>query len=61
MGGNIWAILGFHVTSLISVGVNSKSKYRHSSELNVHCMCLPQIRAISYHLLLTVQQKHQYS
>ena len=32
-------ILGFHVTSYISVRVNLKSRYGHRSELNVHCMC----------------------
>ena len=24
-------------------GVNSKSKHRHGSELNVHCMCWPRV------------------
>ena len=35
------------------------------SELNVHYVCWPgvwyQIRAISHHLLVPVQDKHQYS
>ncbi len=42
--GHTWticgSILGFHVTSKISMGVNSKSRDRHGSELNVHCMFL---------------------
>ncbi len=36
------SILGFHVTSYVSVGVNSKSN-RHGSELHVHCMCWPRV------------------
>ncbi len=32
-------ILEFHVTSQISVGVNSKSRHRQGSELNVQSMC----------------------
>ena len=32
------AILGFHVTSQISVGVNFKLRNSHRSELNVLCM-----------------------
>ena len=24
-------------------GVNSKSRHRHGSELNVHCMCWPRV------------------
>ncbi len=35
------SILGFHVTSYFSVGVNSKSRHHHGSELHVHCMCWP--------------------
>ena len=48
-------ILGFHVTSHIWVGVNSKLKLSHQSEFDVHCKCLTyvwqQMCAISDHLL----------
>ncbi len=56
------AILGVSCDVINFSGVNSKSRHRRGSELNVNCVCWPcvsqQIRAISYYLK---QHKHQYS
>ena len=61
------AYLGFHVTSRVLVGFNSKSRHSRTSELNVlltvcfwPCFWL-KIQAISSDLLTPVQHKQQYS
>ena len=60
----VLSILGFHVTSWISLGVNSKSIHSHRRQIVFYCRCWPcvwqQIRAISWDFFTSVQHNHQY-